>query len=547
VEKKALIWNCSNPREVVPTVVAPLSQDIVMQVVDTAARRFMEQVRVDVPPEPFAAFHYGCYYLNISFVLHTTEQIPFRSGKELMANFGVGEEDTRMIAEVSGKDLDTPTPLKLSNLGTLLLSLWYVMAVPAMLRRQVPDIRRKLVSIRERVSSTETEAELRRLAREALAQTHRATWAHAATSNFAYGQWEQLKRMLPDPDAMSVLLGGLDVPTARMGRSLQELAALIEQEDLERLIEHWPGVDAVRASHPAFAAKLDQFLEEWGHRGFNEIDLANPRFGDDPVSALHLLLPHKKTERGPGLEALRQRREEAESAQQAALPFARRPLFSWLLEQVQFYSVHRETTKDLWILGHSVLRRIFLRLATKSPDIKSEYLFYHRLDELLGTADLPSEEELRRRQAETESFLDVNPPETFVGETYDPETGQAEEKEIPRFSTQLELTGIPCSAGRASGTARILRSPTEAARIHPGDILVTQFTEPAWTPLFPPLAGVVTERGGVVSHAAIVAREFGIPAVAGVRDLLASVQDGDQLVIDGTQGTVTVIRGKREN
>ncbi|GII88525.1 hypothetical protein Ssi03_65150 [Sphaerisporangium siamense] len=101
------------------------------------------------------------------------------------------------------------------------------------------------------------------------------------------------------------------------------------------------------------------------------------------------------------------------------------------------------------------------------------------------------------------------------------------------------LTGMPGSHGTVTGTARIVRGFRDFARVRPGDILVCPFTDPAWTPLLRVAAGVVTETGGVLSHAAIVAREHGIPAVLGIPDATGRLRDGTVITVDGTTGTVT--------
>ena len=101
------------------------------------------------------------------------------------------------------------------------------------------------------------------------------------------------------------------------------------------------------------------------------------------------------------------------------------------------------------------------------------------------------------------------------------------------------LTGTPASAGTITGTARIVRGPGDFSRVRPGDILVCPYTEPAWTPLLRIAAGVVTETGGVLAHAAIVARELRIPAVVGIPDATTTLNDGDTITLDGAAGTVT--------
>ena len=100
------------------------------------------------------------------------------------------------------------------------------------------------------------------------------------------------------------------------------------------------------------------------------------------------------------------------------------------------------------------------------------------------------------------------------------------------------LTGRGASPGTVCGTARTVHSIDEFAIVEPGDILVCRTTDPAWTPLFGVAAAVVTETGGMLSHAAIVAREFDIPAVLGITDALTRIRNGATLEVDGTQGTV---------
>lgn len=108
-----------------------------------------------------------------------------------------------------------------------------------------------------------------------------------------------------------------------------------------------------------------------------------------------------------------------------------------------------------------------------------------------------------------------------------------------QFDSPTILTGIPGSAGRATGTARIIRGPNDFVRVRRGDILVCPYTDPAWTPLLRAVKGVVTETGGVLSHAAIVARELRIPAVLGVANATDRLRDNDIIEIDGEEGTIT--------
>lgn len=107
--------------------------------------------------------------------------------------------------------------------------------------------------------------------------------------------------------------------------------------------------------------------------------------------------------------------------------------------------------------------------------------------------------------------------------------------------TGTVLRGVGASEGSATGTVRRLRSVTELSRVRPGDVLLARSTDPAWTPLFPLISAVITETGGMLSHAAIVAREVGIPAVLAVPEVMERLEDGAEVRVDGHLGTVTVV------
>ncbi|MBL8128891.1 MAG: phosphoenolpyruvate synthase, partial [Chloroflexia bacterium] len=98
--------------------------------------------------------------------------------------------------------------------------------------------------------------------------------------------------------------------------------------------------------------------------------------------------------------------------------------------------------------------------------------------------------------------------------------------------------GTPGSPGVASGPVRLVHGPAAFGRVQPGDVVVAPFTNPAWTPLFARAAAVIVDTGSAVSHAAIVAREYGLPAVMGTRDALTRLHDGQQVTVDGTRGLV---------
>ena len=144
----------------------------------------------------------------------------------------------------------------------------------------------------------------------------------------------------------------------------------------------------------------------------------------------------------------------------------------------------------------------------------------------------------RRRQRDY--LQDRQPPFVFEGELPDPATWPLRSSPAPT-APAATLTGQGVCSGTARGTVRIIRDPAAPHELEPGDILVAPITDPAWTPLFLAVAGVVVEVGAQQSHAAIVARELGIPAIVGVAGATSRLTDGQLIEIDGAIGTVKVV------
>ena len=134
-------------------------------------------------------------------------------------------------------------------------------------------------------------------------------------------------------------------------------------------------------------------------------------------------------------------------------------------------------------------------------------------------------------------------PPTDIGDGPKPPPGPTDTF-LGRMKTEPDppgmVIGIAGSPGVIRGTARFIGDLSEADRLEPGEILLTYSTAPPWTPLFAIAGGIVTDSGGVVSHCAVVAREFGIPAVVGTRNGTATIKDGMTITVDGTTGTVTL-------
>ena len=239
-------------------------------------------------------------------------------------------------------------------------------------------------------------------------------------------------------------------------------------------------------------------------------------------------------------------RERARAACRQAL--ADRPAalarFEALLEVARRYAGLREEQARWFTLGWPLLRRCALRLgeAARAAGIidRPDDVFFLSRAELRARAGL--QDTVARRRAEWEhqrrlvAPLTIGKPPRLLERSL---TGVVEAVRTGGRPPEGAIVGQPASPGRATGPVRVVRDIADFDRFQQGDVLVAQATAPAWTPLFGRAAAVVTDGGTLAAHASLVAREYGIPAVVGTTDATTRLRDGQEVVVDGSAGTVT--------
>jgi phosphohistidine swiveling domain-containing protein len=316
--------------------------------------------------------------------------------------------------------------------------------------------------------------------------------------------------------------------------------------------------DALRSVEggPAFRDAVEEYTRVYGWRAA-ELDIAEVTWREDPTPVYSLLREYAaRDDYNPEAEfkslvAARKAREDALLKKLSGGPVE---LFKQALAAAQQYLPIQED-HNFWIdqQGTAVQRMPVLeagrRLVSDGRMDTVADVFYLRYDELQdalrgGEGDL--HELVNRRKAERETFKAIEPP-TALG-TQAPPNPEAENTTMTKFfgappppnPDPRILNGNPASAGKFTGTARVITSLPDAGRLKNGEILVCPATMPPWTPLFAISAAVVTDQGGVLSHTAIVAREYRIPAVVGTKLATSLIQDGQTITVDGTAGTVTL-------
>jgi pyruvate,water dikinase len=271
----------------------------------------------------------------------------------------------------------------------------------------------------------------------------------------------------------------------------------------------------------------DDFLRRFGHRGPNEMELSAPRWAEDPAS-LEKLPPTTPRAASPPTDGFARVAAEAKWNSFLARSMERH------VERLQTYLSLRETGKHHLMRGYAEIRRTLLELDRRfGLDGGIFYLLPEELPEVIAGRDLKPVAAERRRTRALELTLEV-PPVLFADDL------EAIGRPLPAPAGAEQLTGIPLSAGVAEGPALVLMEPG-APSAETGYILVCPSTDPAWVPLFVGACGLVMESGGTLSHGAIVAREFGLPAVAGIPGVQLRVRTGQRLQVDGGRGTVSVL------
>ncbi|MFC9500355.1 PEP/pyruvate-binding domain-containing protein [Streptomyces sp. NPDC056982] len=357
------------------------------------------------------------------------------------------------------------------------------------------------------------------------------------------------KLVRAEPGELQTLLRSLpNNVTTEMDLDLWHLArAIREDRDVVRVFQD-DGIEELAARYrdgelpEAAQHGIRAFLNQWGHRAVAEIDLGLPRWSDDPTYVIgvvrnYLRLDDEQAQ--PDVVFARGAAEaEAMIDRLARRAKGRGRLVRFALHRTRTLAGLREYPKYLAITLFGALRE---RIAERGAELHAQGridaaqdVFFLDFEEMRAThADL--RQRVAERKAEYEREMRRRHiPRVLLSDGTEPEVTQHAQATL---HAPGDLVGTAASAGEITGHARVVTDPV-GAHLEPGEILVTPSTDPGWTPLFLTAGGLVMEMGGANSHGAVVAREYGIPAVVGVRDAVARIQTGDVITVDGSMGVV---------
>ncbi|ALQ68696.1 phosphoenolpyruvate synthase [Bacillus thuringiensis] len=378
-----------------------------------------------------------------------------------------------------------------------------------------------------------------------------------AGMNASSGINEKMEQWLGEKNAADVLSQSVQHNiTSEMGLALLDVADVIRpypeviaylqhvEDDsfLDELIQ-FKGGEKVRDA-------IDAFLNKYGMRCSGEIDITKTRWSEQPATIIPMILNHirdfeygaskRKFEEGLQ-EALKKEKELLERLQH--LPDGEQKVEETkrMIRNIRNFIGYREYPKYGMIHRYFIYKQALLKEAEKlvQNNVLDEiediyYLTFEELHEVVRTNKLDYKIIHKQKNA-YKLYEKLTPPRVITsdGEII---TGKYKRENLPAEA----IVGLPVSSGVVEGRARVILN-MEDANLEDGDILVTAFTDPGWTPLFVSIKGLVTEVGGLMTHGAVIAREYGLPAVVGVENATKLIKDGQRIRVHGTEGYIEVL------
>ncbi|MFD7013194.1 rifamycin-inactivating phosphotransferase [Streptomyces sp. NPDC059928] len=368
---------------------------------------------------------------------------------------------------------------------------------------------------------------------------------------------DKLREWLGEKNAADTLtLSAPDNITSEMGLELLDVADVIRPHP--EVVAYLQGVEdeCFLDELPKLAGgteardAIEAYLDRYGMRCVGEIDITRPRWRERPTTLLPVILDNVRNfEPGAAERRFEQGRLKARKKEQdvlsrlRALPDGERKADETkrMIDQVRAFAGYREYPKYGIVSRYFVYKQALLEEAERlvKADVlpEKEDIFYLTFQELHDTVRSNQVDGglIQQRKEAFRSHRTLTPPRVLTsdGEALN---GAYRRDDVPAGA----LVGLPVSAGTIEGRARVILDMADAD-LEAGDILVTPFTDPSWSPLFVAIAGLVTEVGGLMTHGAVIAREYGLPAVVGVEQATRLIRDGQRIRVHGSDGYVEIL------
>jgi pyruvate,water dikinase len=582
--RRRIVWSNANVNENFPQPISPLLYSVVAPGYSAyftnlgkafgIARWRLDGMEADL--RAIVGVHAGRLYYNLSAIHRVLRQVPL--GERLVAWFddftGAAAPEVESRAHGAGfvrgmRDaleatwIAARTAWQYAGIGRRIVR--FERCVDAFAARSAPH----------RLAALDTVA-LRDLLR-AFMRIRLERWTDAALCDTAamvcYGALKMaVARAVAQAEAASLhndLLKGLTgLKSAEPVNALWTLAQTVRSDAALRDLFDREPVDRITdriendSRYAAFQRQFQDYLQQWGFRCSGELMLTTASFQERPEALLEIVRSYaRESEASPQARLARQRAERAQATARVLAAARRRRYRTWLpwpnrasgmpalIAATHAAIALRERARLKQALLYNrlrmIAREIGSRLVAAGMLTERDHVFFltvAELDELLSGRTMFPRDTVRLVALRSDAhsrFDELSPPDTFA----------AEEGQYPSFGSPLpvhgksltRLHGISVCGGVATGRARVLTEVSQTRELTAGDILVTRQTDPGWAPAFVHIGGLVLERGGMLSHGAILAREYGIPTVVGIAGATGAVADGATVRVDGDHGDVHVL------
>ena len=560
------VWTNANTGEVLPDVITPLTWSFVQILVEAILKAMMGWVGVDFVKLPMVGLIGGRVYFNVNTTASVIRLLPGMRNQDIGKIFGGAQKGKASFNELAIPDEDIPD-LHLNLLKVLLKT--SVFAVSMLTRSGSKAV--KLIAQMDKDAAAIHGRNLNAMSEEALMAQLTADLASMRTfveglalsgaGMFWFTHLDKIcTRWFGDEGvtyANRLLAGSGGIASAESGLALWRLAveahAHPEVEGLLLGQGLWESIRRELQTLPAgrnFLASWETFMTHHGHHTRGELELFNLRWSETPDPILDTVREYVRAmDCFDALALYNMRASESKALAEQCRNRLRNPLkrtwFNLSLKHAKHGSLLRENIKSGAIRYWAGFRKTMLvigqHLKERGALCNQDDIFFLHLEEVARLTDkretLDFRESIAARRAEYERFRTLNPPDVVLGR-WEP---SQEVPEAPPPSMDI-FHGIAVSPGVATGPARVILSAENQERVRPGEILVAPFTDPGWAPYFMTAAAIVMDRGGLLSHGSIVAREYGIPAVVNVGPATKSLRTGQMLEVDGNRGTVGLLK-----
>ena len=540
------VWSRANVGEALPGAATPLTWSIARSFSERGFRKAFASLGCTVPRGArLVANVHSRFYLNLTLFMRIAAQVPGLDPKTLI-DLGGGSEveilETQVVG-ISRRAFYARLPLTAARLLTEQMRL---AGEVDRFDAYAGFVRKSQGAIDFTILPDDALAGVLRDARKLLDRCGELMLSCASASLASHVALKTvLARASPigaERIAQALSAGVGDLESALPGIALNQVAVVARRDEpARRVLESGQVRTLAELPEGETRRAFEQFLATHGDRAVREAELATPRWREDPSVPLAMLSAALKGSRPDPETQLKSARERAEhelAEAERRLSLVEMSLVRVLVSRSQRFARLRERTRAWVTRVLGMLRRIAVeidrRLVRADPELGAGAVFFCTFDELLtvlraGRSDVTELVHMRRAEfARDERRPD--PPVSFVG--FPPAV-------VLPPASGVTLRGLPASGGVVEGRARVL-SPAgrDSARLAPGEVLVARTTDVGLSPLFLVAAAVVTELGGPLSHAALVAREYGVPAVVNVPSVTTAIKTGDLVRVDGNRGIV---------